>query len=1026
MSILTDIDYDEFGRPHRTTEPIAASASMTSYSPSTQTQMTETIYEFSPLHRQESVTPPSWYATQTTYGTNVMDEVMNHATGAYYNPGTLYKISTIDPEGQTTEIFSDRRGNQILSRVKASPTTIDNAQIADTYTIYDDKDRPIFMLPPETSQSQTDLIHKMVYSGDDLVLIKDDPDCAPVEHVYDLRDLMIARQDGERRAESKWYRIVHDVYGNSIAEGFSETSSSTITDTLVSNEWGISGITKGKLLKSKEAILGAPDDLTITKSYEYDDRGRRNVTRCNSILHRALGSIVDSIVYDPQDLVIEQYYQIVPDDIMIARRWTHDHIGRQKKSLIQVTTPDPDQPNGLMQWPEQELSELSYNAKELITDLNLGVNLQNVDFGYNARRLLRNLNTSFSGFVSSDDPVTGNKDLFGMNIGYESEVDSDFIGVQGLTDGNISNIQWRYRYPDNSTSYKTRYRYSYDFLKRLTAADDQTTNNNGDHSTSYTYKDKRGNIESLTRLSDSDVIDNLSYTYHTGSNRIKSVSDASNSSIGFKDNTSMDYVEDENGYITMDAETGANITRDHNNLMTTISVNDSTLFIHNFRAANGVLHRRLTDSAGVVTIIDRIGSIEYRNGAISVLHHNDGYITINRPVAEELRISDEKDHTAIEEGITIHSDRILMSGADETNTGQEFINLMEGFMVMPGAQYLAQIDTFTIDGLSYFYTIKDHLGSPRVVFSDQDGNGTPTVEDITNYYPFGLEWSESQPDRIDHYRQSYNDKEAISYTNYLEFEARCYLKSINIFDGPDPISSQFPHVNSYNYAELSPVANIDLWGLQAAPYMWKQVFLNETGYNPSSKQDMNKFVKKVGGEALEASAIVGASVATVGTLGQSGTIGALASTGASQASAAALEMGSSLLAVETSTTTIATNVAADAVVQTTTNIATGQDPVENFDVIGSLSSGLKNPFVGAFMDGALDVTLSGDISLGSTETIAAETAIGGSFGKAFSSLSSSIREAGHKIGGAITNFVGSLFGNANKTVAKQALDEGTQ
>ena len=35
------------------------------------------------------------------------------------------------------------------------------------------------------------------------------------------------------------------------------------------------------------------------------------------------------------------------------------------------------------------------------------------------------------------------------------------------------------------------------------------------------------------------------------------------------------------------------------------------------------------------------------------------------------------------------------------------------------------------------------------------------------------------------------------------------------FTGVDPISEQFAHVSTYNYAENSPIANIDLWGLQA-------------------------------------------------------------------------------------------------------------------------------------------------------------------------------------------------------------------
>jgi hypothetical protein len=36
----------------------------------------------------------------------------------------------------------------------------------------------------------------------------------------------------------------------------------------------------------------------------------------------------------------------------------------------------------------------------------------------------------------------------------------------------------------------------------------------------------------------------------------------------------------------------------------------------------------------------------------------------------------------------------------------------------------------------------------------------------------------------------------------------------------DPISDEFPWVSSYNYAENSPIANIDLYGLQAVPIIY--------------------------------------------------------------------------------------------------------------------------------------------------------------------------------------------------------------
>ncbi|GJM33939.1 MAG: hypothetical protein DHS20C18_29400 [Saprospiraceae bacterium] len=49
---------------------------------------------------------------------------------------------------------------------------------------------------------------------------------------------------------------------------------------------------------------------------------------------------------------------------------------------------------------------------------------------------------------------------------------------------------------------------------------------------------------------------------------------------------------------------------------------------------------------------------------------------------------------------------------------------------------------------------------------------------------------------------------------WLDYGARWYDPAIGRFTGVDPISEQFPHVSTYNYAENEPIANIDLWGLQ--------------------------------------------------------------------------------------------------------------------------------------------------------------------------------------------------------------------
>ena len=49
---------------------------------------------------------------------------------------------------------------------------------------------------------------------------------------------------------------------------------------------------------------------------------------------------------------------------------------------------------------------------------------------------------------------------------------------------------------------------------------------------------------------------------------------------------------------------------------------------------------------------------------------------------------------------------------------------------------------------------------------------------------------------------------------WYHYGARFYDPAIGRFPSVDPIIEKFPHVTPYNYAESSPVSNIDLWGLQ--------------------------------------------------------------------------------------------------------------------------------------------------------------------------------------------------------------------
>ena len=64
----------------------------------------------------------------------------------------------------------------------------------------------------------------------------------------------------------------------------------------------------------------------------------------------------------------------------------------------------------------------------------------------------------------------------------------------------------------------------------------------------------------------------------------------------------------------------------------------------------------------------------------------------------------------------------------------------------------------------------------------------------------------------------YNGKEyeTTEDLNWYFYGARWYDPAIGRFTGVDPIAAEFAHVSGYNYAENSPIAYIDLWGLQRA------------------------------------------------------------------------------------------------------------------------------------------------------------------------------------------------------------------
>ncbi|RBL91623.1 DUF6443 domain-containing protein [Chitinophaga flava] len=616
-------------------------------------------------------------------------------------PEETRKVISIDPQGnQTIDIF-DIDNKHTWIRKYADTVALD------THYAYDDYNRLRYIMTPSASKPlmnksplwtvdsipgiKEEFCYYYEYDERGRVIREKKPGVGLVEMVYDARDRLVYKRDGNLLAKGQWQYYEYDNLGKVIGGAFWLTNDSRnvmqekVNGYFLDSVYGNLSIpfwdrtprvgsvgdlygnysydpnisypfVPGEMTKLQNGSSTTADIVTtwskhtnglkcttltwvldskliLHTAYYYDDKGRLIQTIAENLYG---GKDIKSIRYDAEGKILSTYDHysnpksyVTPELRILTVRY-YDAVG----NLIRIDKQLNDA------GPLKTIVQLRYNSVGQLICKTFGNNLDSMKYTYHIQGWLKGVNREYV--------RTGTGNYFGFDLGYDSAA-SVIPGVTYLNpryNGNVAGTIWR----SANDNILRKYDFKYDKIDNLLRADflqqdaGTTTwsNSQVDYTVSGIKYDFNSNILSLNQRglsgTSSILIDSLKYEYFYNSNKILYVTDRVNnplSTLGdFKEaNTDLqqDYDYDANGnqYLNMNKLTSV-LRYNYLNLPDSIYMWGKGYVVYTYDGKGNKLQKVITDytGAGKYTTISYLGDLEFRNDTLQSIAHEEGRIRV--------------------------------------------------------------------------------------------------------------------------------------------------------------------------------------------------------------------------------------------------------------------------------------------------------------------------------------------------------------------------------------------------------------